>query len=187
VKTSFSFSPISTRRLVLRDLTSADAANLFRYRTDPDIARYQSWIPASVREVDAFIQELGTRGPDSPGHWYQVGITLKDSGTLIGDCGIHTPGDNPRQSEIGITLDKPWQRQGLAQEALGSLLAFLFESLHRHRVYASLDPRNTRSRALLERVGLRKEAHLLEAIRFKGEWADDMIYAMLQREWRRRS
>lgn len=60
---------------------------------------------------------------------------------------------------------------------------YIFGTLGKHRVYGSVDPRNTASMALLERVGLRKEAHHRQSLWFKGEWADDVIYATLADEW----
>jgi RimJ/RimL family protein N-acetyltransferase len=36
----------------------------------------------------------------------------------------------------------------------------------------------------MERLGMRREAHLLENEFVKGEWADEFDYAMLEREWR---
>lgn len=59
----------------------------------------------------------------------------------------------------------------------------LFESLGKHRVTASCDARNIASRKVLEAVGMRQEGHLIEASRYKGEWADDLLFAMLRREW----
>jgi RimJ/RimL family protein N-acetyltransferase len=181
------FPPLHTRRLIVRDLTPSDAEVMYRYRTDPEISRYQGWIPASIEEVAAFICDLEGISPGTPGRWYQVGICLAATGELIGDVGIHTPQSEPQQAEIGITLDSSWQRKGLAQEAMEVLLAYLFDTLDRHRVYASLDPRNARSVSLMHRMGLRKEAHLVQAIRFKGEWADDVIFAVLQEDWRKRT
>ena len=184
---SFSFPPIHTRRLTLGDLAPSDAPVMYRYRTDPEVSRYQGWMPSSIKEVTDFIRDLGNTSPGTPGRWYQVGIFLTATGELIGDYGFHTPQAEPRQAEIGITLDSPWQQKGLAREAMEAMLAYLFDTLDRHRIYASLDPRNVRSLSLMQRMGLRKEAHLVQAIRFKGEWADDVIFAILQKEWQQRS
>lgn len=64
------------------------------------------------------------------------------------------------------------------------MIGYLLGPVQKHRVFASVDPRNTRSLALLERVGMRQEAHFRESLWFKGEWVDDVVFAILAAEWR---
>jgi RimJ/RimL family protein N-acetyltransferase len=108
--------------------------------------------------------------------------TMRGCGVLIGDCGLHFPMEGPNQVEVGITLAPAHQGQGYATEALEGVMEYPFVSLGKHRVYARVDPRNEASIALLERVGMRKEGHLRESAWVKGEWADDVIYAILEKE-----
>jgi len=86
------------------------------------------------------------------------------------------------QAEIGCTLSKNYQNQGYATEALGAMIEYLFLTLNKHRIIASVDPRNTASIRLIERLGFRKEAHFKESYYLRGEWVDDIIYAMLRTE-----
>ena len=176
-------SELVTSRLVLRPLRLSDSAEVFAYRSDPEVARFQMWDPRDVKEVHSFIEDLRDLRPNTPDTWYQLAITLRESGLLIGDCGLHFPLKEPSQVEVGITLAPAHQRQGYATEALERVMEYLFVSLGKHRIYARVDPRNEASMALLERVGMRKEAHLRESVWNKGEWADDLIYAILEREW----
>ncbi len=177
------FSSIEADRVVLRRLEPSDAEVVFGYRADPEVWRYQNWVPASVDEVRAFIESLAGLEPDSPGRWFQVGIELRESGELAGDCGIHVSASDPRQVEIGITLAPSHQRRGLGSEALRALLGYLFSVLGKHRVFGSVDARNEASLALLRRVGMRQEAHFVENCWSKGEWTDDVVFGMLDREW----
>ncbi len=75
------------------------------------------------------------------------------------------------------------QGKGLATEAFRAVLDYLFVQSDRHRVYCSVDPRNLPSIALMERIGIRREGHFVESLRFKGAWVDDLIFAILAREW----
>jgi len=177
---------LTTPRLTLRPLRPSDSAAVFAYRSDPAVARFQMWEPSSEAEVRTFIEGLQDLELDTPDTWYQLAITLRDNGILIGDCGLHFPREEPHQVEVGITLAPAHQGQGYATEALEGMMEFLFVNLGKHRVVASVDPRNEPSTALLERVGMRKEGHLRESVWVKGEWADDAIYAILEREWRLR-
>lgn len=177
------FDDILTDRLVLRHLLPSDAAVMFAYRSHPEVTRHQTWEPQAEDEVGSFIDHLQSRSVDLPGAWYQVGIALRASRDLIGDCGLHPLESDPRMVEIGITLAPAFQSQGYAAEALRGLLGFLFAGLGKHRVIASVDPRNGRSMALFERVGFRREALLVQSLMFKGEWVDEAIFAMLKAEW----
>ncbi len=172
---------------MLRELRPDDAETIFAYRSHPDVARYQSWEPASADEVRMFVARQSHAQPFAPGSWHQLGIALRSTDTLIGDCGVHVLADEPRQAELGITVAAEHQRRGYASEALRALLAVLFGERGMHRVYGSVDPRNGASIALLHRAGFRQEAHLRESLWFKGEWTDDLIFAMLRREWHTRA
>jgi RimJ/RimL family protein N-acetyltransferase len=174
---------IVIERLMLRDLRPDDADAMFAYRSDPEVARYQGWPRDSVDEVRAFIADFAMNEPYAPGTWRQFAIVLRSTGRMIGDCGVHVPPDEPEQAMFGITLATAFQRRGYASEALRALLRLAFDTLGKHRVYASIDPRNAASLALFARAGFRKEAHFLESLFLMGEWVDDVVVAMLAREW----
>ncbi len=174
---------ILTARLSIRPLAMGNADAMFRYRSDPLIGRYQNWEPASVGEVREFISAQAEIGIGTPGRWFQLGLFTRSSEEMVGDVGIHVLASDPRQAEIGITLARESQGRGLATEALGAVLEHLFVKQGLHRVYGSVDPRNAPSLALLTRVGMRREAHFVESLRFKGAWVDDVIFAMLKREF----
>ena len=174
---------VVTERLVLRTLRADHAAAMFAYRSDPEIMRYQGWDPESLDDVRAFIADNQRYDSYAPGSWRQFAIALRSDGTMIGDCGVHVPVDKPEQAEFGITVATAFQRHGYASEALRALLRLAFDGLKKHRVFASVDPRNLPSLALFERAGFRKEAHHVESLWLMGEWVDDVILAMLAREW----
>lgn len=181
------FSNLETERLILRALRPADGAALFRYRSDPEVCRYQAWEPSSAAEVDDFIARMTALEPDTPGTWYQLAICRRDTGELVGDCGLHFPLARDHEAEFGVSLAPEFQGRGYASEALEAVLGYLFETLGKHRVIGSVDPRNHASLRLMERVGLRREAHFRESLWFKGRWADDVICAILRREWEERN
>ncbi len=89
-----------------------------------------------------------------------------------------------RQGEIGFACHPGFQGHGYVAEAARAMLAVAFEGLDLHRVYGRCDPRNAPSNRLMTRLGMRREAHLIENEWVKGEWVDEHVYALLQREWR---
>ncbi len=170
---------IATRRLVLTPLGVEDVSRLWEYRSDPGVSRYQFFEPHSEDDARRFI--LG--GPPDSSSWHQFGIRLKASGLLVGDAGVRFHSGDSRQAEVGVTVAPDHQRQGIASEALAALLGHLFGAVGTHRVFASVDPRNAASMSLLARLGMRREAHFRQSLWFKGEWADDVVFAMLSSEW----
>lgn len=177
-----------TPRLILRLFQDSDLESFVNYRSDPQVARYQGWDAPFPREAAAsFIEEMKAKPPGLPGEWYQVAITLRSTGQLIGDCAYHIFAKDSRQAEIGFTLARRFQRLGYATEAVAALLDTLFGDLKLHRVTATCDADNGASARLLDRIGMRREGHFVDNIYFKGSWRSEFLYAMLQREWQERS
>ena len=177
---------ISTRRLRLSQLVVRDAPAMYEYRSDPEVCRYQSFEPGSLGDVEEFIGGLQSNTFGTAGSWFQFAIRLQETGQLIGDLGTHFITDDPKQVEIGFTVSPVYQAQGFGTEAVSGILSHLLGPLQKHRVFASVDPRNKSSIALLKRVGMRQEAHFRESLWFKGEWADDMVFGILESEWEAR-
>ncbi|MBA3284939.1 MAG: GNAT family N-acetyltransferase, partial [Nitrosopumilus sp.] len=97
---------------------------------------------------------------------------------------IHFVGDDGFQCEIGCTLNKKYQGKGFATNAMKITIDYLFHNLNKHRISGSVDPNNSNSIRLLERLNFRKEAHFKESLFVNGEWKDDVIYGILKSEWK---
>ena len=177
---------IQTERLILSPLVREDAAELFGYRSDPETCRYQTWVPGSLDDTQRFIESLQSTPFDTPGTWFQFGIRLRAPRLLVGDIGVLFLPDDSCQAEIGFTLSPGHRGRGFGTEAVNGLINHLFFSLRKHRVFASVDPNNLRSIKLLKRVGMRQEAHFRESLWFKGKWVDDVVFAILESEWKTR-
>ncbi|MEL7247947.1 MAG: GNAT family protein [Bacteroidota bacterium] len=172
-----------TSRLLLRPVVLTDKNAMFAYRSNAQANQYQAWVPKSMEEVEVFIKKQ-PQAFNLPNTWFQLAIVHQESERMIGDLGVHFIGSQNKQVEIGFTLDKDYQRQGYATEAVTRLIDYLFGELGKHRITASIDPKNLSSITLVERLGWRKEAHFKESLYFKGEWVDDIIYAVLHWEWK---
>lgn len=174
---------ILSPRLRISRLVASDAPALFDYRSDPEVCRYQSFAPRSLADAEAFIASQLPRAFDTAGTWFQLGIRLRDANVLIGDLGARFPADDPHQVEIGFTVDPGYQGRGLGTEAVASLVDHLLVGCRKHRVFASVDPRNEPSIRLLRRVGMRQEAHFRQSVWFQGAWVDDVVFGVLAAEW----
>jgi RimJ/RimL family protein N-acetyltransferase len=171
-----------TDRLVLRRFRAADAPALAAYRSDPDIARYQSWdAPYPADAAAAMIAGMAAADPDRAG-WVQWAIESKADKTLIGDVGVGLH-NNLLQAKIGYTLAPGRHGQGYATEAVRAVLDRLFTVQGLRRVTAECDARNEPSARLLDRLGFTREGLLRANTLHKGEWTDDLIFGLLREEW----
>lgn len=173
---------IESSRLLLRPFTKNDKIDFFKYRSQPDVAKYQSWRPTSLADVDLFFADLPSEF-DLPSTWFQLGIFLNGDETLIGDLGVHFTGTQNLQCELGCTIGPKYQNKGYATEAMRMVIYHLFSKYNKHRIFASIDPDNVASIKLIEKLKFRKEAHHIQSYYNKGRWTDDLIYAILQKEW----
>lgn len=170
------FKPLTTARLMLRRFVPADAPALAGYRNLPEVSSLQMWDGYSLSDAHNLIATMQPQPTQD--QWYQVAVTL--NGQLIGDLAFKL---EDRQAEIGFSFDPKYQRQGYAHEAAIALLEYAFNELKLHRLHASTDPRNTKSIALLEKLGFRQEGHLRQNLWFKGAWADDLLFGLLKTQW----
>ena len=178
--------PLSTPRLILRRLEPGDAAAICGYRSLPEVARYQSWESFGLDAATRLIDEHRDTEPGVPGTWFQLAIVEKESGGVVGDCGLHCRKDDPRQMEVGVTLAPSHQGRGYATEALACLFDFVFGTLGKHRISAVTDAENLPAAALFRRLGFRQEAHFVEHLWFKGHWGSEFVFALLRQEWESR-
>ena len=187
---------LESDRLILRPFQDGDIESFAAYRSDPEIARYQSWEPpVTLEQAAQFVNDMKNARPGVPGEWYQWAVERKAAAGLIGDCAFqilphdmghilpHDVGHEPHQAEIGFSFARAYQGQGFATEAVSRLLDYLFEDLDLHRVVAITDAENRAAARLLERLGLRRAGAFVENVWFKGAWGSEFSYALLRREW----
>jgi RimJ/RimL family protein N-acetyltransferase len=113
-------------------------------------------------------------------------VELKATGEMVGDALLVLVSAEHRTGEIGYVFNPEYHGRGYATESAELLLRLAFEEFGMHRVIARLELRNEASVRLLERLGMRREAHFVENELVKGEWQSELVYALLDREWRAR-
>jgi RimJ/RimL family protein N-acetyltransferase len=184
VKKERNLNYLRSKRIILRPIILQDAREIFSYRSDPEIYQFQSWQPKTIEDVEEFIVNRIVGEPNKPNTWFQLAICKMGSDEIIGDCGLHFLENDDKQVEFGITLQRDYQGRGYATEALKLIFEYIFMDLTKHRIIASVDPNNIASIRLCERMKMRKEAHFIESIWFHDHWIDDVVYAILNHEWK---
>jgi len=179
--------PIETERLWLRKYQDEDVADILAFSSDADfwLAQNLDW-PVSEEGVRAHWEAQREVDPGADPPWWALVVALKAEGRAIGEVGIGVvKRGERRQGTIGWLLGRKYQGLGLATEAARALITFGFEQLGLHRIAARTGRDNVRSWLLMERLGMRREAHLVESHVVEGAWRDEFIYAILADEWSR--
>jgi RimJ/RimL family protein N-acetyltransferase len=176
--------PLETERLRLRAFTPDDLESLFDLHRREDVARWlykPPWTRAFAEEQNAKRPAMTTFRAD--GDPILLAIVERDSGAFVGDAMFRLLSAEHRNGEIGFVLHPDHQGRGYATEAARELLRLGFEDAGLHRMIARCEPRNTASAAVMERLGMRLEAHLVENEWVKDEWQSELVFALLHREW----
>ncbi len=179
--------PIRTERLLLRLYTEADLDDVHDIQSRPEVARYLYWGARDRRQARGSLkQKIASSALREEGDDLTLAVELPGTGKVIGDVLLVYLSREYRQGEIGYIFHPDHGGRGYATEAAAVMLRLAFEVYGLHRVTGRLDARNTASARVLERLGMRREAHLVQNEFVKGEWTDEVVYAILEDEWRAR-
>ncbi len=174
------FDDLQTERLRIRRFRMEDAPVFAAYRSDPGVARYQSWDTFSLQEAERFVHEMASTHPGIPGEWFQFAVGAPSTDALVGDVALCVAADDTSRAEMGFTFAPANQGRGYATEAVRGVIAYAFDRLAVTTVVAIVDARNAPSIALLERIGMRLTT--TEHVRFKGEWCDEHTFELRKGE-----
>lgn len=175
---------LETERLLLRDAEPGDAEAMLRYTTDPEVCRYMVWgpnTPEQTREhLARRVAALQTRAERRA---FELLIIEKATGELIGGAGLRVADSDALDADLGYVLARAKWGQGIVPEACAKLLQVAFGWFGLHRVWASTDAENLASQRVLEKLGMRREAHFVQNQLVKGRYRDTQVYALTESEY----
>lgn len=179
----FSHLPeLHTPRLTLRRMMVADTGDMYEYACRQDVTRYLTWYPHPDREYTReYLQYLGKRY--AAGMFYDWAVVYEPDCKMVGTCGFTAFHPANDCAEVGYVLNPEYWGKGIATEALTRVLQFAFEELGVNRVEARFMEDNVRSRRVMEKVGMRFEGVMREAMLVKGGYVSVGICSILRSEW----
>jgi ribosomal-protein-alanine N-acetyltransferase len=175
---------LHTNRLLLREFVTADWPVVLAYQRDARYLRYYDWTDRTPGDVQRFVQLFLDQQEEHPRRRFQLAVVLKETGHLIGNCGIRQTAVTSHEAEIGYEVAPDHWGHGYATEAAHAIVRFGFTELKVHRTWAWCIADNIASARVLEKIGLKLEGRLRDKEYFKGRWWDTLTYAILEDEWR---
>ncbi|MDQ1232540.1 ribosomal-protein-alanine N-acetyltransferase [Paenibacillus sp. SORGH_AS306] len=175
---------LETQRLLIREIQHSDWEAIHTYTQLPEVTQYTAWGPNTEADTKAYVEEAIAQQQQSSRQDYEFAICLKDEGVLMGGIGIHVHNTN---AEIGYVLNPDYQGNGYVTEAARAILAYGFETLDVHRIYATCRPANIASEKVMQKIGMTCEGIMREHWYYKGEFHDSSLYSILAKEYTARS
>jgi ribosomal-protein-alanine N-acetyltransferase len=174
---------LRTDRLLLREFREEDWPALHAVESLPEVARYQDFDVRTPEESRHYVLRGIEGSREDPRLTYDLAVERLADARVLGRCGMGITDLEQREAVLWYTLHPDSWGQGFTTEAARALVDFAFRELKLHRIWAECDPRNPGSWRVLEKIGMRREGHLIENVWLKGEWCDSLMYAVLDREW----
>jgi RimJ/RimL family protein N-acetyltransferase len=182
--------PLHTDRLIVRRYEERDVPDILDYSrhapSDEFRRRNIDW-ERSKAGIRKWWAPMKTMTVDEATNWLGLVVEVKELGRVVGNTGFNAKkvGEH-RQGVTGWILGAEFEGRGYMTEAVTALLDYLFLTEGFHRVYAMTSPDNRRSWKLMQRLGMRREAHFIKNCYHDAGWTDEYVYAILDDEWRAR-
>ena len=175
--------PIRTERLLLREFRESDFEDVQAYAGDPAVARFMDWGPNTREQTVEFMGrklEEQTRWPRD-----EVTLAVEHAADerVIGSIRLAVSDRDNLAGDFGYSLNSEYWRQGYATEASAALIDVGFKVLGLHRIWAECDVQNVASWGVMEKLRMRREAHIRDGKLIKDLWRDRYVYGLLADEW----
>ena len=172
-----------TKRLTLRPVSPSDLADLAEINGDPQVTQflpYSAW--QSEADGSAWLQRM--EALEAAGTSQQLAMARRTDAKVIGTVLLFRYDELSARLEIGYVLGRAHWGQGLMREAIEAVCTQAFSTLSIRRLEAEVNPANTASNALLQRVGFVHEGRLRQRWVSKGAAHDVNVYGLLAHEWK---
>jgi RimJ/RimL family protein N-acetyltransferase len=176
--------PIETERLTIRSLAPDDADDVHAIYADPQVSRYLYTEPMDDAAARRYATERADPVVTKEGDGVNLAAVLRETGRVVATLYIHLASVTHSQGEVGYVVSPAYAGRGLATEGARAMLAIGFDRWDLHRMIGRCDARNAASAGVLRHIGMRQEALFRENEWVKGEWTDELVFAILADEWR---
>lgn len=172
-------------KVALRPISMNDAAAIFSYRSLPEVNTY-TYTPVwtSLADANTHLEKFVPMMNDEQGGFGKWMIMRIDTGETVGDVFLSKDADLLGTTEIGYMIHPAHAGKGFGTAAVHAAMRIGFEQWGVHRIYARVDEENIASVRVCQKLGMRQEARLIENDKRGDVWSNELIFAMLDREWK---
>lgn len=175
---------IFTPRLILREFRESDFPDFRAWDGDVEIQRYELGRPAGEAESRYFFEQILQTNLENPRSHWRFAVTLRPGDRAVGRISLTVNNPSNREFEIGWTVNRQLWGQGIATEAARAVMEMAFRQLDAHRLIAFCHADNHSSARVMQKLGMQPEGHFREALWLYGRWWDELLYAILDREFK---
>ncbi|RYX81202.1 N-acetyltransferase [bacterium] len=175
--------PITTERLIVRPFAASDLADFLAYQSLPEVRMYMGGEPMSEEKAAKFIGQMAVAQGNEKGQYHAFAVYHPSDERVIGDVGFYLEEGPEEKGDLGFQFHPAYHGKGYAHEAASALMGYGFLQLNLRRITSGCDARNTASFQLMERLGLRREAHFVQSRITNGVLHNEYAYALLRDEW----
>ncbi|WP_181349615.1 GNAT family N-acetyltransferase [Thalassobacillus sp. CUG 92003] len=172
-----------SEHLFLRELEQKDWEDVHAYASQEKVCHYQPWGPNSVAETQSFVNQVLKDAAEIPRSRYVFAVENQGNNHVIGAGEVNIRDRTNRVGEIAYIINPAYWGRGYATDVAVRLVEFSLAELELHRIYATCDPRNSRSARVLEKVGMIREGRIREDVLLREGWRDSLLYSLLDYEW----
>ena len=170
-----------THRLLLRELTWNDVADIHRLHRYPEVAQFNTLdIPKNQRVTREVMRATIEDATEANRTHYGWTIRTADKQQFLGEAGLNLSPPRHRRGEIFYKLLPEHWGQGYATEVARALVRFGFGPLKLHRIEAGVASENHASVRVLEKVGMTREGVGRKILLTPAGWRDNYRYAILE-------
>jgi RimJ/RimL family protein N-acetyltransferase len=178
---------LETDRLILRPICTDDFDAFYSYGSVPENMTYMIFGPYTEESARKHLEMCESWWKQEPPKVYEFAVTLKDSGKMIGNCGLYMDREQPETGLLGWCVHRDYWNKGYATEFAKAIIKFGFEELGLHRIHAECNADNIASARAMEKAGMRREAHFInnrfDRVGDKKMWYSEFFYGILREEY----
>jgi [ribosomal protein S5]-alanine N-acetyltransferase len=171
---------MKTRHLLLREFRPSDWKAVHEYASDPQVVKYVVWGPNNPAQTRGFIRRCLRLARQKPRVQWDWAVIEKKTSRLVGGCSLTVISPKNREAMFGYCLRRDAWNRGYATQAAKAMVYFGFHALGLRRITSTCDVKNKASYKVMEKLGMRREAHFRKNVLLKDHWRDTYLYAVLR-------
>jgi len=171
-----------TPRLKLREFVEEDFQAFREMESRPEMHIYER-MPPSIEESRKSLETFISNQLEISRTNFRFAITIPPKDSVRGLVKLTREREAIREWEVGWAVHSDEWGKGYGTEAAWFVIDWAFREFKVHRMVAFCHVSNAASVRVMEKLGMHQDGRLRETRWLNGEWWDEYVYAVLERDW----